>query len=76
MSSGRKGTGGLKAHDPASASPVGHGWAETAVVEREDEVSVAIATIVDSLDVADATATPVASSPEVTQASEPEGLSG
>ncbi len=75
VSRGRKGPTGLKAHDPASASPVGRGWVETAVVEREDEVSVAIAAIVDalSLEAMDAESDGVV---EVDARAETEGLSG
>jgi cytidine deaminase len=45
----RKSGSGLRKQDPATACPVGHGWQEIAVREKEDEVTVAIVDVVDSI---------------------------
>jgi deoxycytidylate deaminase len=49
LSGERRSGSDLKTHQPGTACPIGRGWIETAVVEREDEVSVAIAAIVDEI---------------------------
>ena len=48
----RRSGGGLAKHNPLQASPVGHGWSEQAVQERQDEVTVAIVAVTDSIEVA------------------------
>lgn len=71
----RKGKDGLARLDPATANPVGRGWSERAVREREDEVVVAIVAATEAME-PEASAAVAASAPPSAITHGPETVAG